>query len=538
MKKFLIILLSITLLGLLLRIYQIDKVPVGLSNDEISIAYNATSIWQTGKDEYGIRFPASFKSHNTYKAPLIIYLAAPATALFGNTEFAVRFPSILLGSLTIFMLGILVLQLFKRKDLGLISAFVLALSPWHIYTSRIALESNVALFCVVTGVVLLLNYLKNSKLISLLFAVLFFVLSIYGYHTEWIFTPLLLFVFAVIFRSSIFSRSSKKSIILAISVGLILLIPIIYDYVHNLGTTARANTEFFLNDFRLHNLISAQGQQNIILQILITFYFWVASYAQYLSIPYLFFNGLPLFFEYSFMKFGLFLFVLIPFFIVGLFELRKAESKHKWLIISWLLLGPLVPSVTLGGANLVRNLITIIPITIIIALGLSRLIDSGKYIVLKKIIISLAIILNFGFFYYSYLTVFPYYLAENWSYGFKEIAQYVKENESNYDKIIIDPQYGVENNNLVGVPSLFVLYFAEYNPEYYLKEKKDENGLLQFGKYEFRNVKWPTEQPEGKTLYVVGTFSTPVEGQNVKRVRTINLPTGKEAFVLYESSQE
>lgn len=536
-KKFIIILFLITIIGFCLRIFQVDQVPVGLSNDEISIAYNAHSIWQTGKDEYGISFPASFKSHNTYKAPLIIYLAAPLTVIFGNTELAVRLPSVLFGSLTIFSLGVLVLQLFKRRDLGLIASFLLALSPWHIYTSRIALESNVALFFLVTGVVLLLQFIHKSRGLFLFLGVISFVLSVYGYHAEWVFTPLFVLTIFIIYRKSgIFSPCSKKKIIMGFLLGFILLLPIGLDYYHNLGTTARANTEFFLNDFRLHNLIASQGHNNFLLQIAITFYFWLASYLQYFSIPYLFFNGLSIFFDYSVMKFGLFLFILVPFFIMGLFELKKIETKIKWFIISWLLLGPVVPSVTLGGANLVRNLISIIPIIIIIALGLSRLIDKGSFVIAKKIIISSLILINFGFFYYSYLTVFPYYLAESWSYGFKEIALFAKTYEGDYDSIVIDPQYGVENNNLVGVPSLFVLYFGEYSPEKYLNEKKDTDGLLQFGKYEFRSVKWPDEKPIGKTLYIVGAFSTPVLGQHVKKVHTISLPTGKEAFVFYDFS--
>jgi len=158
------------------------------------------------------------------------------------------------------------------------------------------------------------------------------------------------------------------------------------------------------------------------------------------------------------------------------------------------------------------------------------------------VIIIFLIVINFGFFYYSYLTVFPYYLAENWSYGFKEIAQYVQENESKYERIIIDPQYGVEEDDLIGVPSLFVLYFGHYSPENYLAERIDREGLLKFGKYEIRQIKWTEEgtakENLPKTLFVVSSFNRPIVRQEVLKLKTITMPDGTAAFEIFESSAE
>lgn len=56
------ILLAILLLGTFLRFYQLGEIPLGLNQDETAIGYNAYSILQTGRDEYGVFMPLYFKS--------------------------------------------------------------------------------------------------------------------------------------------------------------------------------------------------------------------------------------------------------------------------------------------------------------------------------------------------------------------------------------------------------------------------------------------------------------------------------------------
>jgi len=100
-KSNLILLAVIILIGAFLRFYHIDKSPPGLYIDEASIGYNAYTILTSGKDEYGETFPLFFRSFGDYKPPVYIYMTAGSMALFGKNEFAVRFPSALLGSATI-----------------------------------------------------------------------------------------------------------------------------------------------------------------------------------------------------------------------------------------------------------------------------------------------------------------------------------------------------------------------------------------------------------------------------------------------------
>ena len=75
--------------------------PAGINLDEASIGYNAYSVLKTGKDQYGELLPIYFRSLDDYKPPLYIYFTVPSVAIFGLTEWAVRFPSAFLGVLVV-----------------------------------------------------------------------------------------------------------------------------------------------------------------------------------------------------------------------------------------------------------------------------------------------------------------------------------------------------------------------------------------------------------------------------------------------------
>src|SRR3989344_741922 len=84
-------------LALFLRLWMLGSLPPSLSWDEVSTGYNAYSILQTGKDEWGFKYPISFRAYGDYKLPGYIYLDVPFVAMFGLNEWGVRLPSAILG---------------------------------------------------------------------------------------------------------------------------------------------------------------------------------------------------------------------------------------------------------------------------------------------------------------------------------------------------------------------------------------------------------------------------------------------------------
>src|SRR3990167_2891050 len=180
--KHILLIISITLLAALLRFYQLGSNPPSLDWDEVSLAYNAYSIIRTGADEYGNTWPLlSIRSFNDYKPPIYVYSLIPSLLLFGKTDFAIRFPSALAGTITVLFTYFLAKELFKNTKIAVLSALLLAISPWHLQFSRIAFEANLALFFFVAGMWLLVKAL--TRLVFLPVAAATLGLAIFSYHS-------------------------------------------------------------------------------------------------------------------------------------------------------------------------------------------------------------------------------------------------------------------------------------------------------------------------------------------------------------------
>ena len=67
MKNKMIILLVIMLLGAGLRLWQLGSVPPSPNWDEVALAYDAHSLFHTGRDEFGNFMPAVLRSFDDYK---------------------------------------------------------------------------------------------------------------------------------------------------------------------------------------------------------------------------------------------------------------------------------------------------------------------------------------------------------------------------------------------------------------------------------------------------------------------------------------
>ena len=93
----------IVLFAAALRFWNLTGVPPSLSHDEVAIGYNAYSVLNTGKDEYGVSFPLLFRSFDDYKLPGMIYASIPTIKIFGLNELGVRFPSAFFGTFSVFL---------------------------------------------------------------------------------------------------------------------------------------------------------------------------------------------------------------------------------------------------------------------------------------------------------------------------------------------------------------------------------------------------------------------------------------------------
>ena len=140
-----ILLILIIILAFVVRVLQINSFPPSLNWDEASLGYNAYSILKTGRDEWGSRWPLIFRAYGDYKLPVYIYLSIPFIAIFGLNALSIKLISIISGTVLVYIVYLTVKKLSKSQKIALVSALLIAFSPWSIFLSRIALEANLFL---------------------------------------------------------------------------------------------------------------------------------------------------------------------------------------------------------------------------------------------------------------------------------------------------------------------------------------------------------------------------------------------------------
>ena len=124
MRKYLILLL-ISLIFFITRLYKITEIPSSVYWDEASIGYNAYSIANYGIDEWGQSYPAHFRAFGEFKLPVYIYSVAVLLKMGLNLDLALRLPSVIFSFGSLLFLYLLALKIFDSSKYALVSVFYL-----------------------------------------------------------------------------------------------------------------------------------------------------------------------------------------------------------------------------------------------------------------------------------------------------------------------------------------------------------------------------------------------------------------------------
>ena len=147
-------LIAILALAAVLRFQQLGAIPHGLHPDEAMDGSSALEVLETGR-------PQLFYSENNGREGLYVNLAAVSIELFGNSEFALRLPAALFGLATVWGAYCLAAELWSAP-IGLLSAFFLATSFWHLNFSRLGLRVIAAPAFLVWALYLLVLGLRRA----------------------------------------------------------------------------------------------------------------------------------------------------------------------------------------------------------------------------------------------------------------------------------------------------------------------------------------------------------------------------------------
>jgi 4-amino-4-deoxy-L-arabinose transferase-like glycosyltransferase len=126
--------------GAVCYLWRVPTDPPGSYLDESSICYNAHTISQTGRDEYGVAWPLFFRAFGEHKNPALIYLIAALFKVTGPSIAVARYCTASLGLFTGVLLGLLGWEMTKRFVLAAAVAVMAWLTPWLFECSRVVLE--------------------------------------------------------------------------------------------------------------------------------------------------------------------------------------------------------------------------------------------------------------------------------------------------------------------------------------------------------------------------------------------------------------
>lgn len=543
----LIFFVAIILVASFLRLWQLGEVPASADWDEAALGYNAYSIKETGKDEYGASFPIVLRSFDDYKPALYAYFVIPFITLFGLDIFAVRLVSALFGIATVVAVYLILKELIRdRKSIPLLTSFLLAISPWHIQFSRIAFESNVGLALNVFSVFFFIKGVK--KPLFLLLYTLCAGLSLYVYQSEKVFVPLLFILLVFIYRNTLF-KLPKKYLVLSLIIGIFIAFPIAHYTLTKKEALTRAQgvsvfseDNQYLNDLSARNLINRERGDivGLIFDNRRIFYAKsvIANYLSHYNIYWLFLSGDEN--RHHAPEMGLLYLWEFPFLFIGIYGLLfgKWNIKLKLLTFGLFLLAPVPAAVTTGVPHSVRTLNFLPTFQIFTAIGI--IVGIGAISNIKKQILNIQIkyliftmyilFLIFNILYYisQYFVQQNYYYSQAWQYGYKEAISEIRKIEGKYKKIIVSNQPHLDQSYI------FFLFYLKYSPVLYQKEAINISGGFaenhSFGKFEFRPIIWEKEKKDGKTLYV----GRPNDFPDINVIKTIYFLDGKEAIKIVE----
>ncbi len=529
------IVIAIFALALFLRFFQLGSFPPAVNWDEISHGYNAYSILKTGHDEWGQLLPiANFRAYGDYPLPFYMYLLMPFVALFGLSEFIIRIPSALSGSLLVVVAYLLGRDIFKSQKVGFIAAGLLAVSPWSLMTSRQVLQAVPAGLLVAFAIWLWIRgkYIWGTVVLGL---------SAYTYHNTRIIAPLLFVWLLIVYRQQLWKAKKILVIILVIAgIFFIPLVPIVF------GTgSARSTWVGILDQGAISGIEESRGQSTyppLITKFLYNrvSYFASVSITNYLGYFSPWFLGIDggTHYQFSVPHFGEMYPIELPFFYIGLLlivlKLFKLSAEQK-VLVGWLLLAPLPAAVTRDPYQVVRALTLLPIIQLITAYGFVEFLKLVRSKKGAKTLVGLLIIIwcvFVGRYLYNWWVVYPVDYSWSWQYGYKQAIQYVVENQDKYQTVAFTKKYGE--------PHEYFLFFTQYDPASYQNdphlvryEKSNWFWVDGFSKYKFINdweVVEKTENQKG-TLLVTSPGNYP---KNAKLLKTIYFLDGKPVFDIVE----
>lgn len=452
--------------GFIIRLINLEKMPNGLIPDEASAGYEAFSILNYGTDRLGKSYPVFLISWGSGQNALYTYILIPFIKILGLTKFAVRLPMAIISCVSIIAMYYLLKNIFNKK-IATVGVIFLAICPWHIMKARYGLESNIFPNVVLFAILFMTLGIKKYKMSIFYLGWALIGLSTYAYGTSYFFVTIfsIITIPFLLIKKEVKFKNAFIAILIAIAIASPIIIMILINTfdlpeIKFLGFTIprlfinrfEGNCSIFSSNFILNSINNFKTSLKILIMQ-----------------------------DGNFM-WGLTYWYSMPLFLIGAYEAIIKNRKYHitnqimniWFLSAILLLFMVTPGI-------IRINIIMIPIIYYIILGLSVILElykDKKWILLATAIIISASFIGFAINYFS-----TKYTGAEFVDGIQDTIKYIDSLENK--KIYME--YNFKE------PYIYILFYNKKNPkdfystvEYFEDVKiKEFDNVKHFDKYYF-----------------------------------------------------
>lgn len=487
-RKNTLLLLLILFIASSTRFFLLDRIPSGITNDELQYILTAKSVFLTGKEINGLWSPYSFTIDPSYLlvpvARTVYIIISPFIGILKFSLFNARLPFVLANIALIFILY-LITKITLNSKAAFLVGIIASINPWLMFIGRTSYEAPLALFFVYLTFLILLI----TKKWKILLAIPLFVITIYSYYGF----SIILFPFLVFVVIFVWLENSKKYTLQYLFLILSCLIITAFFVLsikqqrisYRLSEISTPNTPVIAQMVNDERKLSVKTPFIQILSNKYTAYvtYTLSRYSEVFSSDFLFIYGDSTF---SLRYHGAFYYFDLLFIFSGIYYLLRFKKKLFFLLTGIILISPISSAIeTVTQTYMLRSAMLLPVLLILIGTGiwfLSKYI-SKKYMFLFFGLITVIYAISFINFANVYFLRNPIYNSERFAFSNRIVARYLyfaqKENQQTF--VLADDS----SHNLFKQVTFYNNELNNMNAVEF--SKKYRMGVLQFKDVRFGN---------------------------------------------------
>jgi 4-amino-4-deoxy-L-arabinose transferase-like glycosyltransferase len=513
-------------IALTTRLFWLDKVPNGMTNDELHYVLNAKAVYFGFTDMSGSWSPLSLKTiPDNPSAELTFPILAPFVGPFELNTFTARLPFAVMSSLLAVILALIAWEISPLA--GWIAGLVTIINPWTFYNGRIAFDQPMATFFLMLTMLLLLRLRSRWVLLSTVTAFLGFFTYI---GTKVIFAPFMAGIIAFSYY-----KNQKKYLGQYLSVLAVVLMITGYFVFNTITGPSRVNELVtpYSNLMTIRaELERSQSVENFSNK------FFINRYTEYLAhfsrkylnsfSPDVLFNKGDETYLMSLWKQGYFYYFDLVFLIIGGYFLFREKRRYFWLILGLLALAPIPEAIRADNipAYAFHSCLQYPLLILVVSAGILKIVSLYPKLALPigaVYLISFLRLTNLYFFRY------PIYQPDGFFFSNRVISRWIELERQNNQKVVV----------VTNEPSNYFRQYLFYTNQYTKENFENIKKLYNFNRNDitFNNIRFTdNSKDELKQNDVVYISQTNFKRLDQPRLATKQQTSALENFSILNSS--